>query len=75
LTVIVVVRRRLVELVLVNFKQVFILNKAIVAPVEDAARPVIIFAGLIVYKINISRIALLIVNTQLNFLHFIRHFV
>jgi hypothetical protein len=74
LTVIVVVSRRLVELVLVNFKQVFILNKAIVAPVEDAARPVIIFAGLIVYKIKISRIAL-ISNTQLNFLHFIRHFV
>jgi len=74
LTVIVVVSRRLVELVLVNFKQVFILNKAIVAPVEDAARPVIIFAGIIVYEINISRIAL-IVNTQLNFLHFIRHFV
>jgi len=74
LAVIVVVSRRLVELVLVNFKQVFILNKAIVAPVEDAARPVIIFAGLIVYKIKISRIAL-ISNTQLNFLHFIRHFV
>ena len=74
MAVIVVVSRRLVELVLVNFKQVFILNKAIVAPVEDAARPVIIFAGLIVYKIKISRIAL-ISNTQLNFLHFIRHFV